>query len=73
MGHLKTKEPFAFAGLWDGWRKPDGKRVELFKEAVTKIARVAVLHESASPASARELKEVQAAARALGLTQMDSV
>jgi putative SOS response-associated peptidase YedK len=27
--HLKTKE-FAFAGLWDVWRKPDGKRVESF-------------------------------------------
>jgi putative SOS response-associated peptidase YedK len=26
--HLKTKEPFAFAGLWDVWRKPDGKKVE---------------------------------------------
>jgi putative SOS response-associated peptidase YedK len=28
--HLKTKEPFVFAGLWDVWRKPDGKRVESF-------------------------------------------
>jgi putative SOS response-associated peptidase YedK len=28
--HLKTKKPFAFAGLWDVWRKPDGKRVESF-------------------------------------------
>ena len=28
--HLKTKEPFALAGLWDVWRKPDGKRVESF-------------------------------------------
>ena len=28
--YLKTKEPFAFAGLWDVWRKPDGKRVESF-------------------------------------------
>jgi len=26
--HLKSKEPFAFAGLWDVWRKPDGKPVE---------------------------------------------
>jgi putative SOS response-associated peptidase YedK len=22
--HLKDKEPFALAGLWDVWRKPDG-------------------------------------------------
>jgi len=28
--HLRSKEPFAFAGLWDVWRKPDGKRVESF-------------------------------------------
>jgi putative SOS response-associated peptidase YedK len=28
--HLKTKEPFALAGLWDVWRKPGGKKVESF-------------------------------------------
>ena len=28
--HLKTKEPFSLAGLWDIWRKPDGKKVESF-------------------------------------------
>jgi putative SOS response-associated peptidase YedK len=28
--HLKTKEPFGLAGLWDVWRKPDGKQVESF-------------------------------------------
>lgn len=28
--HLRTKEAFAFAGLWDVWRKPDGKQVESF-------------------------------------------
>jgi putative SOS response-associated peptidase YedK len=28
--HLKTKEPFAFAGLWDVWRKPDGRKLESF-------------------------------------------
>ena len=26
----RLSEPFAFAGLWDVWRKPDGKRVESF-------------------------------------------
>src|SRR5262245_30978898 len=28
--HLKSEEPFAFAGLWDVWRKADGKRLESF-------------------------------------------
>ena len=28
--HLKTKEPVGLAGLWDVWRKPDGKKVESF-------------------------------------------
>jgi putative tryptophan/tyrosine transport system substrate-binding protein len=46
-----------------------GKRVELLKEAVPKLVRVAVLYHPASPASAREVKEVlPVAARALGLT-----
>jgi putative ABC transport system substrate-binding protein len=45
-----------------------GKRLELFKEAVPKVARVAVLYEPAIPSSVLELKEVQTAARALRLT-----
>jgi putative tryptophan/tyrosine transport system substrate-binding protein len=46
-----------------------GKRLELLKEAVIKLARVAVLYEPANPASVREVKEVlPAAARALRLT-----
>jgi putative SOS response-associated peptidase YedK len=28
--HLRSREPFGLAGLWDMWRKPDGKRVESF-------------------------------------------
>jgi putative ABC transport system substrate-binding protein len=46
-----------------------GKRLELLKEAVTKLTRVAVLYEPASPPSVIEVKEVlPVAARALGLT-----
>jgi putative ABC transport system substrate-binding protein len=50
-------------------RELGGKRLELLKEAVPKLARVAVLYESANPGSLREQKEVlPVAARALGLT-----
>jgi putative tryptophan/tyrosine transport system substrate-binding protein len=46
-----------------------GKRLELFKEAVPKIARVAVLYEPANPGSVLQMKEaLPSAARALGLT-----
>ena len=48
-------------------RELGGKRLELLKEVVPKVARVAVLYEPV-PASSLELKEVQAAARALALT-----
>jgi len=46
-----------------------GKRLELLKEAVSKIARVAVLYNSANVVSVRDVKEVlPVAARALRLT-----
>src|SRR5437773_7164921 len=46
-----------------------GKRLDLLKEAVPKIARVAVLYDPAGPAFIRDVKEVlPVAARALGLT-----
>ncbi len=46
-----------------------GKRLELLKEAVRKVARIAVLYDPAAPGSVREVKEVlPVAARALGLT-----
>ena len=50
-------------------RELGGKRLELLKEAVPKLARVAVLYDPAIPANVLEVKEVlPAAARALGLT-----
>jgi putative tryptophan/tyrosine transport system substrate-binding protein len=46
-----------------------GKRLELLKQAVPKIARVAVLHDPAAQSSVREMKELlPVAARALGLS-----
>jgi putative ABC transport system substrate-binding protein len=46
-----------------------GKRLELFKEAVPKLARVAVLYDPAFPSGVRDAKEVlPVTARALGLT-----
>jgi putative tryptophan/tyrosine transport system substrate-binding protein len=45
-----------------------GKRLELLKEAVPKLARVAVLYDPANQNSVLQLKEVQTAARTLGLT-----
>src|SRR5215510_6476764 len=46
-----------------------GKRLELLKEAVPKLARVAVLYDPANLSTARELKEdLPPAARALKLT-----
>ena len=56
-------------GLTNLSRKLGGKRLELLKEAVPKLARVAVLYDPAIPGSVREVKEVlPVAARALRLT-----
>ena len=50
-------------------RELGGKRLELLKEAVPKVARVAVLSDPAAPSSVLDVKEVlPVAARALGLT-----
>jgi putative tryptophan/tyrosine transport system substrate-binding protein len=45
-----------------------GKRLELLKEAGPKFVRVAVLYDPAIPSNVVERKEIQNAARALGLT-----
>jgi ABC-type uncharacterized transport system substrate-binding protein len=56
-------------GLTDLGTELGGKRLELFKEAVPKVARVAVLYDPANPSSVLSVKEVlPVAARALGLT-----
>ena len=56
-------------GLTTLTRELGGKRLELLKEAVPKLARVAVLYDPAIPGSVLEVKEVlPVAARALGLT-----
>jgi putative ABC transport system substrate-binding protein len=56
-------------GITNLSRELGGKRLELLKEAVPKLARVAVLYDPANPASVLEVKEVlPVAARALGLT-----
>jgi putative ABC transport system substrate-binding protein len=56
-------------GLTTLARELGGKRLELLKEAVPKLARVAVFYDPAIPPSVIEVKEVlPVAARALGLT-----
>jgi putative tryptophan/tyrosine transport system substrate-binding protein len=45
-----------------------GKRLEILKEAVPRVSRVAVLASPAHPGEQRELKETQRTARALGIT-----
>jgi hypothetical protein len=45
-----------------------GKQVELLKEVVAKIFRVAVLGNPANPGTAPQLREAKGAAQALGLS-----
>jgi putative ABC transport system substrate-binding protein len=45
-----------------------GKRLEILKEAVPRVSRVAVLASPAHPGEQRELRETQSTARALGTT-----
>jgi ABC-type uncharacterized transport system substrate-binding protein len=54
-------------------RELGGKRLELLKEAVPKLARVAVLYDPANPGNVLEVKEIlPIAARALKLTILPS-
>jgi len=56
-------------GITNLTRELGGKRLELFKEAVPKLARVAVLYDPAAPSAVLEVKELlPVAARALRLT-----
>src|SRR5262245_50023685 len=56
-------------GITNLARDVGGKRLELFKEAVPKLARVATLYDPGNPAAVRDLKEVlPVATRALRLT-----
>ena len=56
-------------GLTNLGRELIGKRLELLKEAVPKVARVAVLYDPASRPGVRDVKEIlPVAARALGVT-----
>jgi putative ABC transport system substrate-binding protein len=48
-------------------RELSGKRLELLKEAVPGLSRVAVLWNAANPDKAHDVEETQVAARALGL------
>src|SRR5438034_1014164 len=77
IGYLSPADPASdstraggnVTGLTNLTRELGGKRLELLKEAVPKLARIAVLYDPTAPSSGRELKEVlPVAARALGLT-----
>ena len=70
-GHVESlARPGAnVTGLTNLNRDLGGKRLELLKEAVPKLARVAVLYDPATPRSVPEVKDVlPVSARALGLT-----
>ena len=70
-GHIKSlaRPGGNVTGITVLARELGGKRLELLKEVVPRIARVAILYEPAIPASVREVKEfLPVAARGLGLT-----
>jgi putative ABC transport system substrate-binding protein len=70
-GHIESlaRPGGNITGVTNLGRELAGKRLELLKEAVPKLARVAVVYDPAIPATRREVKEgLPLAARALGLT-----
>jgi ABC-type uncharacterized transport system substrate-binding protein len=70
VGHVESlARPSAnVTGLTNFNRDLGGKRLALLKEAVPKLARIAVLYDPATPRSVPEVKEVlPVAARTLGL------
>lgn len=54
-------------GLTQGASELSGKRLELLKEVISGLARVTVLLDPSAPDAPSPLKEMQAAARALGM------
>ena len=55
-------------GLSDATVDVSTKRLELLKEVVPKLSRVAILWNPANPTNPLQLKDTQAAAPALGMT-----
>jgi putative tryptophan/tyrosine transport system substrate-binding protein len=55
-------------GITNLARELSGKQLELLKEVVPKLGRVAVLYDPAIPTNVRDVKEIPPVARALGLT-----
>jgi putative ABC transport system substrate-binding protein len=55
-------------GLSNMLPEMSGKLLELLKEAVPRVSRIAVLYDPANPGKALEFKEMKAAAPALGVT-----
>jgi putative ABC transport system substrate-binding protein len=54
-------------GFTNGGPELGGKRLELLKETVPRVSRVAVLWNTENPSSRNSLKETEAAAKALGV------
>jgi hypothetical protein len=60
LGLISTKQTARYSEI-------SGKQLELLKEIVPRLSRVAVLASSTTPGNAQQLKETEIAARALGV------